>query len=116
MKPNKLKGNQETHHPDVFGKPRDFFLKKKKHKQKSFLAIGESAVKASYIRALHFAKTIKQHTICEEHLLSAKMDSLRFICGETEAKRLECKSISNDKVKRQIQTCLLMYNLKWLRM
>ena len=121
MKPKKLKGNQETQHPDVFGKPRDFFLKKldahekKKHKQMPFLATVESAVKASYVHALHFVKTMKKHIIYEELLLPAKMDLLRFMCGEKEAKRLEFKSISNVTVKRQIQTCLLMYCLKWQR-
>ena len=87
MKPKKLKGNQETQHPDVFGKPRDFFLKKrdalekKKHKRMSFLATGESAAKASYVHAHHFAKTMKQHIICEELLLPATMDILRFMFG-----------------------------------
>lgn len=109
MKPNKLKRHLQTQHPELTTKPREYFterlkcIEKKKSCMKNFVATNETAVKASYVAALHIARKKKAHTIGEDLLLPVMKEVVNIMCGEKESKKLNSLSLSNDTVKRRIQ-------------
>lgn len=109
MKANKLKRHLQTQHPELSAKPHEYFVEKlkslenKKSCMKTFVATNETAVKASYVGALHIARKMKAHTIGEELLLPIMKEVVTIMCGEKESKKLNSLSMSNDNVKRRIQ-------------
>lgn len=108
MLPSKLKRHLETVHPNLIGKPREFFQRKQTEavKQKAFFSkhskANSDALLASYKVAYHIAKCKKPHTIAEELILPAAVDMAKIMIGEEAGKQLLKIPLSNNTISRRI--------------
>lgn len=106
MKPSLLKRHRFTKHPELVGKPVEFFQRKsafcKKESQcmTNFVNTDTNLLKASYLASFRIAKEGKPHTIGETLLLPAARDMVQAVLGAKAAKEIE--KISNNTVKRRI--------------
>lgn len=108
MLPSKLKRHLETVHPNMVGKPREFFQRKQTEavKQKASFSkhskANSDALLASYKVAYRIAKCKKPHTIAEELILPAALDMAKIMIGEEAGKQLLKIPLSNNTISRRI--------------
>ncbi|XP_031330321.1 zinc finger BED domain-containing protein 5-like [Photinus pyralis] len=113
MKPSLLNRHLTTKHNALVNKPKDFFIRKlsemkgTKNIMSSFTGSTEKSVEASFLVSLRIAKSGKAHTIGEELVLPAAKDMVTCMLGEKSAKKLDMISLSNDTVRRRIETMAL---------
>jgi zinc finger BED domain-containing protein 5/7/8/9 len=102
LKPYKLRRHLETKHQQYQHKPDEFFMRKKDElqNQKSFInkttITNKSLVKASFITALHIAKSKKPFTIAESLLKPCMINICEEMFGTTEANKIKDIPMSND--------------------
>lgn len=102
LKPNKLKRHLETKHEQYKNKPEEFFIRKKNELQNQKACIKKAAVpnkslvKASFITALHIAKSMKPFTIAENLLKPCMINICEEMFGITEANKIKDIPMSND--------------------
>ena len=107
-KPSKLPKHLNLKHPEVAGKPNEYFVRKRKSVQRQqgiltlFTTQSKSTLKASYMAAFLFVRSKKTFTIAEELILPSAIDMCREIIGEAAASKLKSVSLSNDTIKRRI--------------
>lgn len=108
MKPSLLMRHQNTKHPDLIGKPIEFFKRKSNFFKKEtqcltkFVNTDTTLIKASYLASLRIAKDGKPHTIGETLLLPAAVDMVQAVLGEKASKEIKKIPLSNNTVKRRI--------------
>lgn len=108
MKPSLLMRHKNTKHPDLIGKPIEFFkrksifLKQETQCLTKFVNTDTNLIKASYLASLRIAKDGKPHTIGETLLLPAAVDMVQAVLGEKAAKEIKKIPLSNNTVKRRI--------------
>ena len=108
-KPGKLKRHLETKHPQYNDKDASFFKRKKKEyvKQRSKMmktaTVTEKALKASYLTSLRMAKCKKPHTIGEELLQPAAVETCELMVGPEVAYQLWLIPLSNSTIHRHIE-------------
>jgi hypothetical protein len=109
MLPSKLKRHLEDNHHSMVDKPRNFFasqLKELKQQKIHFVksaSIPNDALLASYKVAYGIAKCKKPHAIAEELILSAAVDMVSIMIGESAGKLLLKVPLSNNTISRRIQ-------------
>lgn len=110
MKPSLLKRHLNTKHSTLENKPREYFVRKctemkgVKKTMSSFTNSTQKAVEASFLVSLRIARCGKAHTIGEELLLPAAKDMVTCMFNESMAKKLETIPLSNDTVRRRIES------------
>ncbi|XP_078537946.1 zinc finger BED domain-containing protein 5-like [Lissotriton helveticus] len=108
MLPSKLKRHLESLHPNVVGKPREFFVRKvaeAKLQKSSFskqTKMNSNALLSSYQVAYLVAQSKKPHTIAEELILPAAVKMVTNMVGEDAGKQLLKVPLSNNTVSRRI--------------
>ncbi|CAI6344305.1 unnamed protein product [Macrosiphum euphorbiae] len=108
MRPNKLHRHIDTNHPEMKGKPLDFYKKKleslktSKNNIFNFTATNQKATYASYKICLRIAQTGKPHTIGESLILPAIKDAVGILFDQKCLKEVEKLSLSNNTVSRRI--------------
>lgn len=108
LKPAKLERHMKKQHPDLAGKPKCFFQRKKEEylKQtasfKSSMIPNEKLLKASYLVALRVARAKKAHTIAENLILPSAMDMCETILGKESASKLKSIPLSDNTIARRI--------------
>lgn len=73
----------------------------------SFGGSTEKAVEASILVSLRIAKCGKPHTMDEELILPAAKDMVTCMLGEPSAKQLDMISLSNDTIRRRVESMAL---------
>jgi hypothetical protein len=113
MKPSLLKRHLSTKHSTLENKPKDYFVRKLSEMKStkkiisSFSGSTEKAVEASFLVSLRIAKCGKPYTIGEELILPAAKDMVTCMLGYPSAKQLDMISLSNDTVRRRIESMAL---------
>ena len=108
LKPSKLQRHLNSKHPEVAGKSKEYFARKKKGMQRqqgillSLTTQSKCALKASYMVAFCISHSKKAFAIAEEIILSSAIDMCQEIIGEAVVSKLKLVSLSNDTIKRQI--------------
>ncbi|XP_078534013.1 SCAN domain-containing protein 3-like [Lissotriton helveticus] len=108
MLPSKLKRHLESLHPNVVGKPREFFVRKvaEAKVQKSTFSkqtkINSNALLSSYQVAYLVAQSKKPHTIAEELILPAAVKMVTNMVSEDAGKQLLKVPLSNNTVSRRV--------------
>ena len=64
--------------------------------------MSEATLEASYRIALRVAECKKAHTIGEELIKPCLVESVRLVCGEKEAEKINQIPLSNNTIKRRI--------------
>jgi hypothetical protein len=110
MKPSLLKRHQKTKHPETENKPIEFFKKKTEFFKKEsncmthFTNSDSKYLKASYLASLRIVKDGKLRTVGETLILPAAKDMVQTVLGEKAAKELDKIPLSNNSIKRRIDT------------
>jgi hypothetical protein len=113
MKPSLLKRHLSTKHSTLENKAKYYFVRKLSEMKStkkiisSFSGSTEKAVEASFLVNLRIAKCGKPHTIGEELILPAAKDMVTCILGVPSAKQPDMISLSNDTVRRRIESMAL---------
>ncbi|XP_078503445.1 zinc finger BED domain-containing protein 5-like [Lissotriton helveticus] len=105
MLPSKLKRHLESLHPNVVGKPREFFLRKAKLQKSTFskqAKINSNALLSSYQVAHQVAQSKEPHTIAEELILPAAVAMATIMLGENAGKQLLKVPLSNNTISQRI--------------
>ena len=108
MKPSKLLRHMETKHPALKDKPLEFFKRKKcQHEEqkqllKATTSSNISALRASFLVAIHIAKAKKPFTIGEELILPAAKDICRELSGEAAVQKAACVPLLASTITRRI--------------
>ncbi|XP_069083616.1 zinc finger BED domain-containing protein 5-like [Pleurodeles waltl] len=108
MLPSKLKRHLESLHPNVVGKPREFFQRKltEAKLQKTTFSkqakVNSNTLLSSYKVAYCVAQCKKTHTIAEELILPAAVDVVTIMLGEDAGKQLLKVPLSNNTISRRI--------------
>ena len=108
MKRNKLQRHLDTEHPNCVNEPINFFermvhaLHRENSVMTSFTGVNKAAVHASYVASYHIAKIKKPHNIGENLILPLMKQVVVIMLGQTESKKLNTLSLSNDTVRRRI--------------
>lgn len=95
LKPAKLKRHLTKQHPDLVGKPKIFFQRKKEAYMnqtkvfKSSLIPNEKLLKASYLVVLRVARAKKAHTIAEDLILPSAVDMCETVLDRECAAKLK---------------------------
>ena len=107
--PIKLKHHLITNHNNLSGKLCKFFacklteMNKQSVEISSFLDTPVKAQLASFKVAYRIAKCKKPHTIVEEFVLSAALDLVSRMIGESVTQKLKVVSLSNNTICRRIE-------------
>jgi len=110
LKPSLLKRHQQTKHPETENKPIEFFQRKTEFFKKEsncmthFTNTDSKYLKASYLASFRIVKDRKPHTVGETLILPAAKDMVQTVLGEKAAKELDKIPLSNNSVKRRIDT------------
>lgn len=110
MKPLLLKRHQQTKHPETENKPIEIFqrktelFKKESNCMTHFTNIDNKYLRESYLASLRIVKDEKPHTVGETLILPAAKDMVQTVLGEKAAKELDKIPLSNNSVKRRIDT------------
>jgi len=110
MKPSLLKRHKQTKHPETENKPIEFFQRKTEFFKKEsncmthFTNIDSKYLGASYLASLRIVKDGKPHTVGETLILPAAKDMVQTVLGEKVAKELDKIPLSNNSVKKRIDT------------
>ena len=112
FKHNKLKRHLEAKHSRLVNKQRSFFEKEEQKLKRQRLGVPtntvvmclQQATLASYLVAWRIVRAKKPHNIGEELLKLAALDMVRTVYGHEFAKKIEGVPLSNDTVKKRIQS------------
>jgi len=116
MRPGKLVRHLATLHPEYKNKPIDFFQRKatgikgQTTSLSKYTKLTDDLLKASFEIALLIAKSKKPYTIGEDLILPAAIKICEIIHGDKIATLLKSIPISNDTMKRRIDS--IGYNIK----
>ena len=109
MKKPNLERHFRTEHPQLAGKDRLFFERKRQNLNTQKLDItggvhrqNAALVEASFVIAYQIAKKKKPHTIAEELVMPCMKDVVRILIGPEQAKLLSGVSVSDNTVQRRI--------------
>ncbi|KAI6651106.1 Zinc finger BED domain-containing protein 5-like [Oopsacas minuta] len=68
----------------------------------SFTGVNKAAVHASYVASHHIAKNKRSHSIGENLILPLTKQVVEIMLGQTQSKKLNVLSLSNDTVQKRI--------------
>ncbi|XP_053145433.1 zinc finger MYM-type protein 6-like [Hemicordylus capensis] len=108
MKPAKLLCHLETKHKQFANKPKDFLIRKSKELSLQNQALVQSAtvdhslMKASYLVALHIAKSKNPYSIGETLLKPCLVGVCNELLGSSASKKMKDLPLSNDTMTRRI--------------